>query len=92
MTPPEEALTVQFVCLMVKPVFARANVIEPAAPPDATLAVPAEDPVLVQVQMADWVHWIVTVAFPPPAAQSLSATGVPLDSPPAGVNARDDLP
>ena len=92
MTPPEEALTVQFVCLMVKPVFARANVIEPAAPPEATLAVPAEDPVLVQVQTADWVHWIVTVAFPPPAAQSLSATADPLDSPPEGVNVTEDFP
>jgi len=40
----------------------------------------------------DCVHWIVTDAFPPPAAQSLSTTGDPLDSPPAGVNATDDLP
>ena len=58
----------------------------------AIVEVPAEDPVLVHVQTALCVHCIVTNAFPPPAAQSLSATGDPLDSPPAGVNATDDLP
>ena len=70
----------------------RRKVIAVDDPPDATLTNDPVPPEPDQVQTADWVHWIVTVAFPPPAAQSLSATGDPLDSPPAGVNATDDLP
>jgi hypothetical protein len=35
---------------------------------------------------------MVINAWPAPAAQSLSITGEPLDRPPPGVNAIDDLP
>jgi hypothetical protein len=73
-------------------VFESENVIEAAEPPDATLAVPVEDPVLVHVQTAGCVHCMVTEALVPPAARSESVTGDPLERPPAGVNAIDDLP
>lgn len=66
--------------------------IDAAAPPFTTLALPAEDPVLVHDQTADGEHCIVTDAFAPPAVQSESITGEALDRPPAGVNVTDDLP
>jgi hypothetical protein len=91
--PLAVALTVNVHVLVTFVGFGKLNVIDVADPPDATVAVPAVEPLLVHVQTADCVQLIVTVAGTPELpAGSLSATGEPELVPPSGLNATLDLP
>ena len=84
LTPPAVEVTLKEQDLTVVVGFGRLNVIDVAEPPVATVAVPAVEPVLVQVQTAVCEQEIATLAVPPPASSD-KMTRLPDDGPPSGV-------